>query len=159
MIIDNYRAHVLNGLVCIGICFSIHAGTEKAAKLEDAVRLYPIYEKQLLESLPKFGTYSRSIDRSLIKQYITLVRDVLAQKSLSTRERELITQIAFLMIHHEVYRNSSSDSRWKNYAKQEIIKTLSTSKEGTAILQSLAAQNAQLEAEIEAILLDDKLST
>ena len=112
----------------------------------------------MLEKLPKFGTYSCSIDLSLIKQYSALIRDTINRENSSKQEFSLVTQIAYLILRGNAYRNSSSDSRWKNYGKQEIVKTLSENDKGMAILYYIARQDPQLEDEIEAFLLDDEIA-
>lgn len=123
---------------------------EKKAALRTMAWLYPKYERLILNSLPGFGTYTTSIDTSLIKCYAQLVTEVLAQKELSAEDKQFVKKIATHMTRGSVYRNASADSRWRNYAKQSIVKALQTSSSGRAILESLANDNPQLEIEIEA---------
>ena len=90
------------------------------------------------------------LDTSLIKHYADHVITALAQNSLAQEEILAIQQIATFMTQGAVYRNASAESRWHNYAKQSIIYALQTSSVGLTILDTLRAENPQLQAEIEA---------
>ena len=123
---------------------------EQTKKLRTLIRLYPLLEQQTLRSLPGFGTYQPRIDTSLIKKYIRVVENLLGQKQLSEEEKQFIEKTAYRMTRGSVYRNASCDSRWRNYAKQAIVKTLQKSSYGLSVLEALAAKNLQLQNEVEA---------
>ncbi len=119
-------------------------------RLKSLMQLYTFYECQTLHSLPQFGTYCPTIDTSLIERYKDEIEHLLALETLSDEEKQFIESIAYKMIRGPVYRNASCISRWKNYAKQAIIQSLSKHYYGLWVLESLAKKNPQLETEIEA---------
>ncbi len=142
-------------LLCMTLSARPSSTDEKKAALRTMAWLYPKYERLILSTFPGSGVYTTSIDTSLIKCYAQLVTEVLAQKNLSTEDKQFVKKIAAHMTQGSVYRNASADSRWRNYAKQSIVKALQTSSTGKAILESLAADNPQLEAEIEAYTMSE----
>jgi hypothetical protein len=126
---------------------------EQKIDLQKLAVLYPVYEQHVLQTLPSFGTYTSSVDTTLITRYAEVITQVLTQKQVSAEDRNSIKRIAHLMTRGAVYRNASADSRWRNYAKQAIVHALQKSKDGAAILESLVADNPQLQSEIEAYTL------
>lgn len=144
---------LISVLVVLGIHCITKASDSNEQGLKALARMYPLYEKYILHSFPQFGSYTPSLDTSLIKRYASLVVQVLSKKQLTKEDKRFVKKIAWLMTRGSVYRNASSDSRWRNYARQAIIQALNTSKEGIAILDELTAHNPQLEVEREAYSL------
>lgn len=141
---------ILLAFSCLPLCLG---GTEDKKKIQELRSLadrYPVLEEQVLKALPRFGTYCTAIDKSLIEQYVSKVEQLLNQETVTVYDKRFIKKIALYMTRGTIHRNASADSRWRNRAKQAIVIALSKKKEGMVILESLAAKNAQLQAEIEA---------
>lgn len=124
-------------------------------KLSELINHYPKIERQMRRAALPYGTYRTKVDTTFINKCVTVIEAILREKPLSQFNKNLVKEIARQLLSGAIYRNASTDSRWRNYAKQAIVKTLLKTKEGTAILDVLTKGNPQLQAEREAYTLDE----
>lgn len=105
-----------------------------------------------LASLARIKEYVITVDITLIDKMVINVTALFEQPNISTQDSETLKKIARFVLYEPVYSDGSALSRFNNYAKQRLITTYCHYPHGYALINELAQDNPQLQAEIEAYL-------
>jgi hypothetical protein len=105
-----------------------------------------------LASLAHIKEYVTAIDTELIDKMVINVTALFEKPTFSTQNTEILKKIAYLVLREPVYSDGSALSRFNTYAKQRLITTYCHYPHGYALINELAQNNPQLQAEIEAYL-------
>jgi hypothetical protein len=106
-------------------------------------------ETYLLELTHLNTGYTRTVDTKEIDAYLALIEKHLSTALVPDIDYLLIKDMAERIFHEPIFRDGSIRSRVISFAHFKLIKLLRAHVQGVEILNSLAASNGLLEAELE----------